>query len=135
MGYSGGLDECRTHCLPTDVGHLGGKEEANGDFGDVVSLLLEEAEEAVEGGGDDFLVDLGAERKALILTDVGSAAAAAARSYSSMRLARSSSDVIETNASKSSDGNWHLRFTEVPHISPNLTSNSIKQKINELIIN
>jgi len=52
----------------------------------------------VEAGGETFLVDFGMERNALILSD-------AALSYSSTRLTRSSSEVIETNASKSSVGN------------------------------
>lgn len=95
-------------------------------------MLLQEAE---DGGDDDFLGVLGAERKALIFRDDGeggsaaSASAAAAGadawSYSSIRFARSSSEVIETNASRSSVGNWHLRITEVPHISPSFAINSI----------
>ena len=52
-------------------------------------------EEEDEGEGDDFL---GIEMKALIFS-------VAARLYSSTRLARSSSEVIDTRASKSSVGN------------------------------
>ena len=52
---------------------------------------------AIEGGGEIFLADFGGDRKALIF-------GAESRSYSSMRLARSSSEVIETNASRSSVG-------------------------------
>lgn len=51
--------------------------------------------EAFESGGD---VVLGSNKNALIFTD-------SARSYSSIKLKRSSSDLMETNASKSSVGN------------------------------
>lgn len=79
------------------------------DFGEVLASLvvvLEEDEDASEGVGDSFLlaVCLGAESKALTLREVDGEAEAA-RSYSSMRLARSSSEVIETKASMSSLGN------------------------------
>lgn len=60
--------------------------EFDGDLGEF---------EALERGGD---VLLGSDRNALIFTD-------SARSYSSIKLKRSSSDVMETNASKSSVGN------------------------------
>lgn len=59
-------------------------------------------EEADDGGGEIFLMDLGGERKALIFRDAGGDAT---RSYSSMRLARSSSEVTDTKASRSSVGN------------------------------
>lgn len=52
----------------------------------------------MEEGGEICFVDLGGERKALILGSDGD------KSYSSMRLARSSSEVIDTKASKSSVG-------------------------------
>lgn len=52
------------------------------------------------------------------------------RSYSSIRFARSSSDVIETRASRSSVGNWHLKLTEDPHISLSFTNSSDKSKSN-----
>lgn len=60
--------------------------EFDGDLGEV---------EVLERGGDVFL---GSHRNALIFID-------SARSYSSIKLKRSSSDVKETSASKSSVGN------------------------------
>lgn len=81
-------------------------------------------EEEVEIG---FLVDLGSERNALIFKEDGGVAVAT-RSYSSMRFARSSSEVIETSASRSSVGNWQRRLTAVdPHISPIFDNNSVKE--------
>lgn len=66
----------------------------------IVVLLVDEVE-AIEGGGDTtFFVDLGGNKKTLILRHDG----VEARSYSSMRLAKSSSDVIDTRASRSSLG-------------------------------
>lgn len=49
-----------------------------------------------------------------------------ARSYSSIRLDKSSSDVIEINASRSSDGSLHRNDTcdPRPHSSPIFASNS-----------
>lgn len=67
-----------------------------------------------EGGQTDFLVDFGGDKKALIFKEDGGDAR---RSYSSTRLARSSSEVIETSASRSSVGNWQRRITAVAHIS------------------
>lgn len=79
-------------------------------------------DEEVEIG---FLVDLGSERNALIFKEDGGVAVAT-RSYSSMRFARSSSEVIETSASRSSVGNWQRRLTAVdPHISPIFDNNSV----------
>lgn len=54
-----------------------------------------------EGGDVDFLADFGS-RKALIFKEDGGDAT---RSYSSMRFARSSSEVMVTKASRSSAGN------------------------------
>lgn len=76
-----------------------------------------------EGGETSFLVDLRGERKALIFIEEGGDAT---RSYSSMRFARSSSEVIETSASKSSVGNWQRRLTADPYISPIFTNSSEK---------
>lgn len=75
-------------------------EEVDGDFGEAASSVAVEEEEAVEVEveGETFLVDFGRERNALILRD-------AALSYSSIRLAKSSSEVMDTNASKSNVGN------------------------------
>lgn len=56
-------------------------------------------EKASEGGGDVFLPGLGRKRKALIFKDEGGE-----RSYSSTRFTRSSSEVIEIRASRSSVG-------------------------------
>lgn len=68
----------------------------------IVVLFVDEVE-AMEGGGDTtFFVDLDGNKKALILRDDDGVEA---RSYSSMRLAKSSSDVIDTRASRSSLGN------------------------------
>ena len=80
----------------------------------------EEADD--EGGEIGFLVDLGSERKALIFKEDGGDAT---RLYSSRRLARSSSEVIETRASRSSVGNWQRRLTAVPHISPIFNNSSV----------
>lgn len=56
-----------------------------------------------DGGGDNaFLTDLLGNRNALIFNEDPTAAAL---SYSSIRFAISSSDVIDTSASKSSVGN------------------------------
>lgn len=60
--------------------------EFEGDLGEV---------EAFECGGDVFL---GSDKNALIFSD-------SARSYSSIKLQRSSSEVMETSASMSSVGN------------------------------
>lgn len=68
-----------------------------------------EAEAEEDGVDDGVLCGLGGtrERKALIfkLAKGGGDAEAAALSYSSMRLARSSSDLMDTRASRSSVGN------------------------------
>ncbi|GLT36628.1 hypothetical protein SLA2020_109930 [Shorea laevis] len=80
-------------------------------------------DETDDRGGDvDFLVDFGSERKALIFREEGGDAK---RSYSSMRFARSSSEVIDTRASRSSAGNWHRKHTAVPHISRSFNDNSV----------
>lgn len=70
---------------------------------------------------------LGGERNALIFIDEEGEAA---RSYSSMRFARSSSEVTETRASRSSLGNWQRKLTEVevPQSSPNFNSSSVEQE-------
>ena len=75
-------------------------------------------------GGEeiDFLGGFGGERNALIFRDEGGDAAL---SYSSMRFARSSSEVIDTRASRSSDGNWQRRLTDVPHNSLSFNNSSI----------
>ena len=75
-------------------------------------------------GGEeiDFLVGFGGERNALTFRDEGGDAAL---SYSSMRFARSSSEVIDTRASRSSDGNWQRRLTDVPHNSPSFNNSSV----------
>lgn len=85
--------------LSTQLGHVvsvvdddGGDRERERDF--------DEDDDAVEGGGDDFVVDLSGERKTRILTVV-----IEARSYSSIRFVRSSSEVMVTSASRSSVGN------------------------------
>lgn len=67
---------------------------------------------------------LGGERNALIFNDEEGEAA---RSYSSTRLARSSSEVTETRASRSSLGNWQRKLTEieVPQSSPNFNKSSV----------
>lgn len=64
----------------------------------------DEADDDEVGDDDDDFdeIFLGSERKALIFKEDGGDAT---RSYSSMRLARSSSEVIETRASRSSVGN------------------------------
>lgn len=97
------------------------------DFGVEARLLNEEA----VGGGETLFMVLGAERKALILKDDDGTTAA--RSYSSMRLARSSSEVIDTKASRSSVGNWHLKLTDDPHISLIFTNNSIIYEENNIL--
>lgn len=68
-------------------------------FAAAIGNLEDEPAAAEEGGGESFLADLGSERKALILRG-----GEEARSYSSMRLERSSSEVIDTKASRSSVG-------------------------------
>ena len=70
----------------------------------------------------DFLVGFGNERKALIFRDEGGDGAL---SYSSMRLARSSSEVIDTRASRSSEGNWQRRLTDALHNSPSFINSSV----------
>ena len=70
----------------------------------------------------DFLVGFGGERKALIFRDEGGDGAL---SYSSMRLARSSSEVIDTRASRSSEGNWQRRLTDALHNSPSFINSSV----------
>lgn len=81
----------------------------------------EEDEDAdFNGGMETFLGDFGGERKALILSDE-------TRSYSSMRLARSSSEVMETRASRSSEGNWQRKcLTEAPQSSSSFSNSSIR---------
>lgn len=76
-------------------------------------------EEAIEGGGD---LILGSERNALILRDD-----AVTLSYSSIRFFRSSSVVIETNASRSSVGNLHRKLTDDPHSCSSFANNSEHQ--------
>jgi len=63
-----------------------------------------------DGGGDGeiLLSDFGGERNALIFNEE---VEDATQSYSSMRFARSSSDLMETKASRSSVGNWQRRLT------------------------
>lgn len=68
------------------------------DFGAEVPIVLDED----DGGGDIFLIDLRGKRNALIFNGDEDEAA---RSYSSMRFNRSSSEVTDTNASRSSLGN------------------------------
>lgn len=89
------------------------------DFGD------EEADDDDEEEEVDEDIFLGSERKALIFKEDGQWT----RSYSSMRFARSSSEVIETKASRSSVGNWHRRLTltVAPHISPSFNNSSVKE--------
>ena len=85
-----------------------GHDDDNNDFD-------EDVEELGIGGGRgeeiDFLGGFGGERNALIFRDEGSDAAL---SYSLMRFVRSSLEVIDTRASRSSDGNWQRRLTDVP---------------------
>lgn len=72
------------------------EDDGDNDFGDG-----DEAAYSDDGGdGDGLLADRNGERNALILKD-----GEATRSYSSIRFSRSSSDLIETKASKSSVGN------------------------------
>ena len=89
-----------------------GHDDDNNDFD-------EDVEEFGIGGGRgeeiDFLGGFGGERNALIFRDEGSDAVL---SYSLMRFVRSSLEVIDTRASRSSDGNWQRRLTDVPHNSP-----------------
>ena len=85
-----------------------------------------EGEADEEEGEIGFLVDFGSERKALIFKEDGGDAT---RSYSSMIFARSSSEVIETSASRSSVGNWQRRLTAVPHISPIFNNSSVPYNI------
>lgn len=73
-----------------------------------------------------MLSDFGNERKALIFKEEGKDAT---RSYSSMRFARSSSEVIETKASRSSVGNWQRKLTAEPHSSPIFNNSSVTQEI------
>ncbi|GER51554.1 ragB/susD domain protein [Striga asiatica] len=108
LGCTGGLEAWQTH-----------RPERSSDLGDSEPLLLEEEDEAEDGGDGDFR----AERNALIF------GGAEARWYSSIRFARSSSDVTDTSASRSSVGNWHLRFTEAPHISASFTTSSANRGI------
>lgn len=69
----------------------------------LIVVLWVDGVEAMEGGGDTtFFVDFGGNKKALILRDDD---IVEPRSYSSIRLAKSSSDVIDTRASRSSFGN------------------------------
>ena len=58
-----------------------------------------------DGGGDGeiLLSDFGGERNALIFNEE---VEDTTQSYSSMRFARSSSDLMETKVSRSSVGNW-----------------------------
>lgn len=69
----------------------------------LIVVLLVDKVESMEGGGETtFFVDLGGNKKALILrNDDG----VEAPSYSSIRFDKSSSDVIDTRASRSSFGN------------------------------
>lgn len=85
----------------------------------------EEADGDGEGRGElVFLAVLGGDRTALIFKDDGGDAA---RSYSSMRFARSSSEVIVTRASRSSVGNWQRRLTKVAHMSPSFINSSVTE--------
>lgn len=74
-----------------------------------------------DGAVENLFGDLGGvggERKALIFSDE-------TRSYSSMRFARSSSEVMETRASRSSEGNWQRRcLTEAPQSSSSFSNSS-----------
>lgn len=97
--------------------------------------MEEEEEEREEGGGEMFLVyNFGGERNALILK-LNDEGGEAARSYSSMRLARSSSEVMETRASRSSLGNWQRKLTQtdVPHSCPNLNNSSVPYHVLQLL--
>lgn len=88
------------HGFATAAGNLTAEYDADGDedFGVPVEEVDPESDpEAVDETGEHFF---GTDRNALILTDCKGA-----RSYSSMTLARSSSDVMQTSASKSSVGN------------------------------
>jgi len=75
-----------------------------------------------DGAVENLFGDLGGvggERKALIFSDE-------TRSYSSMRFARSSSEVMETRASRSSEGNWQRRcLTEAPQSSSSFSNSSV----------
>ena len=77
-----------------------GHDDDNNDFD-------EDVEELGIGGGRgeeiDFLGGFGGERNALIFRDEGGDAAL---SYFLMRFVRSSLEVIDTRASRSSNGNW-----------------------------
>lgn len=69
----------------------------------IVVLLVDEVE-AMEGVGDTtFFVDFGGYKKALILRNDD---IVETRSYSSMRLTKSSSHVIDISASRSSLSSW-----------------------------
>ena len=96
-----------------------GHDDDNNDFD-------EDVEEFWIGGGRgeeiDFLGGFGGERNALIFRDEGSDAVL---SYSLMRFVRSSLEVIDTRASRSSDGNWQRRLTGVPHNSPSFNNSSV----------
>lgn len=75
--------------------------ELESDDGEELSRpVVVDGEEAVELVGEDFFCS---ERNALILR-FDDDCSLPTRSYSSMRLTRSSSDVIDTSASKSSVG-------------------------------
>ena len=83
----------------------------------------EYADFETDGGGvaESLFGGLGGERKTLIFSGD-----AAARSYSSMRLARSSSEVMDTKASRSSAGNWQRRcLTAEPHSSSSFSMSSV----------
>lgn len=67
--------------------------------------------------------DLGGEMNALIFNGT---CGDAVRSYSSIRLTRSSSEVMETKASRSSAGNWQRRcVTDEPQSSSSFGSSSV----------
>lgn len=98
-------------------------------------ILLDEVDDVGDDTSDDggdticgfWLLDLvGVDRNAFIFSDEE-----AARSYSSMRFARSSSDLMEIRASRSSVGSWHLKLTSVPHRSSNL-DNSLGKEMERL---
>lgn len=75
------------------------------------------------GGLETLLKDLGGEMNALIFNG---SCGFAVRSYSSIRLTRSSSEVMETKASRSSAGNWQRRcVTDEPQSSSSFGSSSV----------
>ena len=86
---------------------------------------MEEDDDVFDDGnancGGGAIVDFGGFRKTLIF--IGDEEET--RSYSSIRFARSSSEVTETSASRSSVGSWHRIVTVDPHISVIFDANSV----------